>query len=230
MTEKGIYSIKPIKLTDIEYLGNLGTDAIQTDYILSKLITQNILYSAYHKPLTISEIAEKLSIEPFIAEEEVNFLAKNGFMEKIAAEKYQTNMYIADIPDETSEIMHALYVKFAENICKNYIPLVFEQLKDYDPKRFYTPNNDFNFLMWAMSMFACNKKIENLEAESKLNQHFVIRADGTENIAYTALVKDFNNSFNKEIYKSYLAVEHEFTAEDLYPIKTWQFNTYYDNR
>jgi RNA polymerase sigma-70 factor (ECF subfamily) len=57
MREKINLGIKPIKL-NMGYSGNHGPDKKTPQYYFQKLISQNIVYAAYHEPKTVTEIAE----------------------------------------------------------------------------------------------------------------------------------------------------------------------------
>lgn len=54
-------------------MGHYGESAGTRDtaYYLSKVITQNIAYAAYHQPRSVNEIAEELGVNPIFAENEV---------------------------------------------------------------------------------------------------------------------------------------------------------------
>ena len=278
MIEKGQFSLKPIRFTSIEYFGEIGTEQLNTDYILSKLITQNILYSAYHQPKTIPEIAEILAIEPSIVEEEITFLESNGFINKISANKYLTSMFIVDLSDEISEELHQFYSEYAREICEKYVPLLMENgkwkmdsfqhrevssnsasysasyislepteytetktqrnisvisvlsLKNLCVKNFYIPENDINFLMWSIFMFACDHRLSFPTLENELKNYQIIRNCGEANIAFTSLYKEHKLSYIREKYYTNGSIEHYYTLSELWPVRVWVYNTYYDDR
>lgn len=67
---EGTLGTEPIRFVDMGHYGeSAGTR--DTAYYLSKVITQNIAYAAYHQPRSVSEIAEELGINPIFAEDEV---------------------------------------------------------------------------------------------------------------------------------------------------------------
>ena len=230
MTEKGHLSLKPIRFTSIEYFGEIGSDQLNTDYILSKLITQNILYSAYHQPKTIPEIADLLAIDPSIVEEEVVFLEANGFMNKISTDKYQTTMFITDISDEVSEVLHQIYSEYAKKICDVYIPFVQKNGADIIADKIYTPENDSNFFMWSFIMFACDKKFSYPSLEEELKKYQTIRSNGEPNIAFTSLIKENNLSYYREKYYTNGSIEHYYTLSEVWPVRVFVYNTCYDDR
>ena len=235
-----ILAIKPVRLTPLKYFGDMGGEALQTDYILSKLITQNILYTSYHEPQSISDIAELVGIEPSLVEEEVVFLEAHGYMDiniarknignKAPPPKFLTSIFIIVPSLDLLEAQHQLASTYAQEFCAGYIPLLLKKMQDFDPKIFYTPENDFNFLFWAITVFACTRKIITPGRAEQLQKFAVLRKDGSQNIVYTSIDKELNTSFDPKKYHTFGPIEHSFEEHGYYPIRSWQFNTFYDNR
>ena len=126
MNKKRTYAMNPKRFVNVGYIGNMGSDWVNTDYHLSMLITQNILYAAYHEARSISEIADLVGVQNSLVEEEVYFLEENGFMDKVADDKYSTIMLLHDLSKDVYEERHKIFSKYAEIVCEKYIPLLLE--------------------------------------------------------------------------------------------------------
>ena len=230
MNEKINLGIKPIKFKSMGHNGNPSPDGKDTAYYLSKLISQNIAYAAYREPKTITEIAEELGVSAAFIEDEVAYLEDNGFMDKVAGGKYLTNICIHEPAKEALEKEHQIYTKYAEIVREKYIPLVFDAMKNYDLKKMYIPENDFNFLMWAAVTYACSYKLYVTENKNiDVSKYRVKHKDGGDYIAHASVAGDFKQgelSYNGNLY----GVCGQMTRWGNYSVIAWQLNTYYDDR
>ena len=120
----GLYAMKPVRFSSIEFLGSTGSDWHKFDFNLSKILTQNVLYAAYHEPKTIKEISEFLFVQTDIIEEEIEFLENNGFMDRLAGNKFLTKILIHDLTADICEERHRIYMKYAKIVCEKYVPLI----------------------------------------------------------------------------------------------------------
>lgn len=103
---EGTLGTEPIRFVDMGHYGeSAGTR--DTAYYLSKVITQNIAYAAYHQPRSVSEIAEELGVNPIFAEDEVAALEEYGFMDRLKSGKYLTNILIYEPNAKRTEIYKA---------------------------------------------------------------------------------------------------------------------------
>lgn len=231
MREKGTLGIKPVRFTSTGHSGNPSPDGKDTSYYLAKLISQNIAYAAYHEPKNITEIAEELGVSAAYIEDEVAYLDDNGFMDKLPGGKYQTNIYISEPTKESLEEKHKIYMKYAKIVRDKYAPLVFDAMADYKSKKIYTPEDDFNFLMWLAVVYACAHKLHFSSGNSiDLSKYHVKRKDGGEYIATASIDGDFKWSelnFNSALYD--VCGDMNRCGGDPY-LYAWQINTYYDDR
>ena len=227
MNEKGTLGIKPIRL-DMGMSGHCSPNGKGPWDYLDKLISQNIAYAAYHEPKTITEIAEGLGVPAAFVEDEAAHLEEYGFMDKIANGKYQTNIFITETSKETSEKKHELFKKYAKPLRDKYVPLIFDTLRDYKSKKIYTPENDFNFLMYSAVAYACRYMFyfkNDVNAHS--TKYYIKRKDGGEYIATAYLHNDFKVSYESQIYSVPNNMDRWI---DLYKIYAWQLDSYYDSR
>ena len=255
MLDKNILGMEPIRFSDFYYVGTLGSNWANIDYSLSKLIAQNILYSAYYEARTISEISEFLGVQPSVVEEEIDFLENYGFMDKINNNKYLTKILLHDFSKEISEARHQIFKKYAKIVCEKYVPLLMDNgqwimengtpansklqslisspnynLQTTISSNIYIPENDINFLLWALVSFACINKFDKSKLKDNPQKYFVKRCDGSESIVYASLEKDADLSYETKKYKSCDSDNIFFLPKASYPCSIWLYNTYYDNR
>jgi RNA polymerase sigma factor (sigma-70 family) len=232
--EKGILSVKPIRLTSMGHCGSPGSLGDTNDF-LKRNFTQNIAYAAYHEAKTINEIAQELGVSPVFVEDEVLYLEEYGFMDEQPGRKYLTNIYITEPTKESDEKEHELCVKTARLVCEQYIPLVEAAVKKIDPAILYIPGGDMNFLLWTAVMYACCYKLATDSNENggemclwaEVDKFLVKRKDGGEYIAHARVEADFELSYDTELYGT---CGNMHRGVEKYPAQAWQFNTYYDSR
>ena len=230
MYKKGHFGIKPIKFTNIEYKGSDGGSVLYIDYSLSKLLTQNILYIAYREPISVGEIAKLFSVHRAVIEEEIYFLKENGFMINTSADNYLTNMLLFDVSLETQEELHRLYTNAAEIVCDKYVPVIIDKIKEIiNSTDYFIPNDDLNFFLWSAVSFSCSRKLI-FPDQSLLEPFYVTRKDGSKNIIYATVLKDYRYSNNYELYQNYEDTEFYINSNEHYLFRVWLFNSYYDNR
>lgn len=222
----GTLGINPIKLINMGHSGYAGSKGDTADFLRNSL-TQNIAYAAYYSPKTVSEIAEELGVSPIFVEDEVNYLEEYGFMDKLQGGKYRTNIYIRESTKEIDEALHLLYQEYAKFICENYIPTVFDTISKLDMNKIYIPDNDINFLRWAAVTIAVGKAEIKSYKSDVIDKYTVKRKDGGSYIAVASVEKDYDVSFNPELYKTC----GDMNCKSIkYNAESWQFNTYYDIR
>ena len=198
MLDHDILGIKPIRFMGISYLGNYKMGIQSINAYLSNLLTQNILYAAYYNARTIEEISEVLSVPKNLVEEKVHYLENNGFMDVVALsknqKKYLTNMLIHDIPKDVHYERLKIFKKYASKVCEMYIPLLLSSLfpipYSLSPK-FHIPQDDHNYFLWSLIIFACENRFNNPELSKNLLPFFVKRVDGSEYIPATNVEKDY---------------------------------------
>ena len=221
----GNLGINPINFSNIGHLGNPGSRGDTKDF-LKKRITQNISYAAYHKSLTINEIAEELGISPIFVEDEVNELEEYGFMNKVKGEKYETNILIEEPSEEKYEELNSLYKKYANILVEKYFLQFFENRETFKKVNIYSPDNDFNFLMWSIIPYSMQKFIFAELQKITFDEVSIIRKDGGNYISTAALDKKINKSdkFN------YNCCGDMYRSNSELPILGWQINTVWSKR
>lgn len=223
MRSIGKLGITPIEFCSMGHDGRPGKRGDTADFLANRM-TQNIVYAAYREPKTVNEIAEELGISPVFVADEVAVLEEYGFMDKLPADKYRTNIYITYPTKETDEARHKVLCRYAEIICEKYIPELIERVRDYDRSLIYVPDGDCNLLFWSLVPYAIGKKLRfNKNAE----KYSVKRPDGGDYIAFATVSTRYKNDFNEEKY--YVCGDMTRGSEK-YPVSSWQLDTYYDRR
>ena len=238
MIEKGFLGIKPIKFNEIEFIGDFYQTRMSSAYYLSKQFIQNILYAAYHKAITIKDIANLLAVDTNLVKDEVYHLEDNGFMDKVSEDKYITNILIHDLPIDICEKRNKLFSEYANIVCKKYMPTLFNEfvgnafirseldIEHLSKQGIYVPENDINFLMYSIVTLACCKN----NVSHDILKHYIKRNDGSEYIAVASLHKSFlhDNSIDKYNTSGEIIITHHL--QEVYPFVTWHYNTFYDSR
>ena len=259
---------KPMTFTKISSHGIIGGFDIDTAFFFSKNINQDIAYLAYHKAKTAFEIAKELDIPFAFIEDKISRLVDNGFMNKLPKNKFRTNIYITEETKEKDAKIDEIYTKYAVEVCDIYIPLLFDvgdafmrPFESQEPvpsllrndtsthyplsTNFYTPQNDFNFLMWSIISFACKTKLATIENERELENFMVCRQDWGKYYATASIRSDLDTkqisppidgSISKK--KAGQISQKSFCNENLiwitdvplYSITVWMFFTIFDNR
>ena len=224
--EKGTLGMNPIKL-HTGYSGNPNPNGNGPEYYFKKSIAQNIAYAAYHEAKTITEIAEELGVSAAFIEDEITYLEEMSFIDKVAGGKYLTNMFIRESTKEVTESRHELNKKYSKIICKKYVPLLFDAMKDYKSKKIYTPEDDFNFLMWSVVAYACRYNLYHSKEEIYTDAKYRIkRKDGGDYIALGFIENNFEVSYDRKKYN----VPNNMDRGNGYSRSSWQLKSYYDNR
>ena len=233
MYDDGIFAINPIKISNLSFLGNLGSGSTNMYFNLSKLVTQNILFTAYQKAQSITEISKFLGVSKNIIKDEVEYLEDNGFMDKVSKDKYITNILLNDLPQDVLEERHKIFTKYANIVCKKYIPHLINQIFPSTkslPQNIYTPQNDRNFLMWSLITLACCKKFDIPEVNENLANHYIKKTDGSELIIYGTVDKGNEMNYQEEKYRLFGPLNFHFRFDEKSAISIKKMDSYYDDR
>ena len=222
----GNLGLNPIRMTGMGHCGSPGSKGDTQDF-LSTTLRQNIAYAAYHKPLSIREIAEELGVSPLFIEDEVVVLEEYGFLDQLPGGKYRTNMYIEDPSAAKSEALHRLYSTYAEFLVEHYFGQFFTMADAFMETGVSVPGGDPNLLMWSLIPYACKlltfKELNKVTAE----ETFVKRKDGGNYIAIAEIARDFDVSFDARLYLVCGDMERWSGDQSIY---AWQINSHWCGR
>lgn len=222
----GNLGINPIRMVGLGHSGSPGNKGDTSDF-LATTIRQNIAYSAYHKPLTVNEIAEELGISPVFIEDEINFLEEYGFMDRLPGGKYRTNMYIDDPSQAKSEALHHLFTEYAEMAVEHYFKAFFSMAEVFQDTGVYIPDGDVNVLLWSLIPYA-GKQLSFKELNKVSHEEVsVSRKDGGDYVAYATIDRKFDVSFDRNLYSFCGDMNRE---SDELAMKAWQFDMWWCGR
>ncbi|MCL2065752.1 MAG: RNA polymerase sigma factor [Candidatus Cloacimonetes bacterium] len=228
-SEQGnLYKSDYIKLINIANFGSPGPLHIEVPFFFTSTLSQNIVYSAYDKAKTATEIAKKLGVPAVFVENEVEHLIESNFMTMSVGNKLRSNIFIDKPNIEKAKKIDAIVTKYAYKIYEDYIPELLKAIKLYDRALIYTPNNDVNFFLWTMICYACYKKLAFKDKTTEIIKHIQKRRYYGENIALATLEEPNKHTSNKtEMY-----IDENFwgSPPDFYPYETWQFTSKLDDR
>lgn len=168
-------------------------------------LKQNIAFSCYYTPLTIAEIARKLSVPSIYVDDEMKLLEEYGYIDRMGNgknPKYRTNMYITDGRLFQNDIENAMMKEAAARYCEEFYAKVFE---DFDASSdnwgFSCDGDDKNFIKYTLVMM-CVWITESYVTEggyAGIEKYRVKRPDGGNFIAH-ADIRDPEKAFADNPY------------------------------
>ena len=225
MRSTGNLGISPITFSSVGHDGKPGTNGA-TEYYLKSRLSQNIVWAAYHKPRSLSEIADELGINPVWLEEEVETLYENGFLDRIG-EKYQSNILIDDPTPENDIAVHNLRTKYAKEIAETYGEKIIEAARSFDRGDLYIPGGEDYLLDWLFAGASAYEML-NVQFDSPTYENFkVARKDGGYYVAFACVDKKYDLPFDMRKYSACGPMMRDINK---YPVYSWQITTCYDTR
>ena len=222
----GNLGINPIRMTGLGHSGSPGNKGDTADF-LATAIRQNIAFSAYHKPLTVNEIAEELGISPVFIEDEIETLEEYGFMDQLPGGKYRTNMYIEDPTQTKREAQYRLFKEYAEIVVEHYFKKFFSMGEVFQETGVYVPGGDVNLLLWSLIPYA-GKQLSFKELNRVSDEEVCVsRKDGGHYAAYATIHREFDVSFDPKQY--YYCGDMNRDSDEL-ALKAWQGDTWWCGR
>lgn len=224
----GDLGLNPVQFTNMGHSGNPGSKGDTADF-LAKRLTQNVAYAAYHKPLTIHEIADELGVSPVFVADEVAVLEEYGFMDKVGSNKYLTNIYITEMTAEHAEEQHTLFEKYAAQVGEQYSSQLLTMKSVFDETGVYYPDRDYNTLLWSVLPFAMDQKLSFPENRTVSHDELSVpRKDGGNYIAFANINKIHQPlSFASKFYN--VCGDMRRQAE-IYKLDAWQLDTFWCQR
>ena len=179
---------KPIKLT-ATWFGRSGNT---TKGIGQYRLVDNICYLCYGKPLTIEEIAQKLSVAAAFIEPHIEELVFMDYMKLVGENKYQTNFFIR------TEAFLEIAKQYQYDNIKNKAVKLYEAIeKKYtDIKAINFTGSDLqkDFLLWILMPFLIYRLEEKANDIIKQKKEYFYcmpkRKDGSENWIRAFLKED----------------------------------------
>ena len=227
----GKLGIKPIEATGFGHGGNPGSNN-GPEYYLGNKLNLNIVYSVYHSPKTLTEIAEELGVTPVYIEDAVAELLANGFLVEQPGKRYTT--YVSFNPETYSRELEdqclQKKMEIAKLLVREYVPQIREALADI--KDVYIPSGNRELLEAAAIFYAiCNKC--RLESKTNLAQYSIKTLAGGNFIAYVdipATQRDLDY-VPSQTFPPYWACGSMNRWSEKYPsVYAWSVDTRYSSR
>ena len=153
----GRLGLNPVTALDFGHDGYPGSNSGPEFYLGDKL-NLNIVYSVYHSPKNIEEIAEELGVTPVYLTDKIQFLEENGFLVKTKSDRYTT--YVEFKPETYSLELYENAIKsklkIAQILAEEYVPAVINAVKDI--KEVYIPSGNYELLQSAAIFFGISNK------------------------------------------------------------------------
>jgi RNA polymerase sigma factor (sigma-70 family) len=187
MHENATLGMNPIRLVGTGHAGSPGQKGETGDF-LGRPLAQNIVYAAYHKPLTVKEIAAKLDVPPTLLESEVLHLAEYAFLSETLPGRYQSNTIVWDLDDQQSNDSHRLYEACSARIADAFFTSIIQARETIERSGIYYPERDFNFLLWTLLPMELERQSDRLAPASPARDAVVpYRPDGGRYIALASV-------------------------------------------
>jgi len=187
-------SYKPIRLK----AGWSGKSGSTTRGIGQYRLVDNICWLCHGEPLTIEEIAQKLSVAAVFIEQHIEELVFMDDMKIVDGNKYQTNFFIRtqEFVDEGSKYFYNHFntnIKIKENNVKLYDEIV-KRFDDIKAIGFAGSDLDKDFLLWILIPFLV-RRLENKSNDiiKQKKEYFYCmpkRKDGSEHWIRAFLQED----------------------------------------
>ena len=227
----GKLGIKPIEAIGFGHFGNTGSNGA-TEYYLKNKLNLNIVYSVYHEPKTLAEIAEELGVTPVYIEDAVRELEANGFLVMKAGKRYTTYVrftpetYSAELDDKRMQKK----MEIAKLLVNEYVPQVREAIADI--KDIYIPSGNRELFEAAAIFYAVSNNC-NVQVNADFSKYHIKTLTGGDFIAHVDIPSvqsdpDYTMSQN---YPSYMACGDMFRLSEKYPcVFSWSSDTRYSSR
>ena len=227
----GRLGIKPIEATSYGHSGRPGKSGA-TEHFLHNKLNLNIVYSVYHAPKTMAEIAEELGITPVYIEDAVKELEDNGFLVKQGANRYTTYVQFNSetYSLERGDKQKQKQLEIAEILVREYVPQVRAAIADI--KDIYIPSGNRELLEAAAIFYAISNKC-NITLNTDLSKYYVKTLDGGNFVAHVSIPSkpsdpDYVPSQN---WPSYWACGDMYRGSEKYPsVSSWSIDTRYSSR
>ncbi len=226
----GKLGIKPIEATGFGHNGDPGNNGGPEHYLSNKL-NLNIVYSVYHSPKTMVEIAEELGVTPVYIEDSVKELEQNGFLVMKAGNRYTTYVnfnsetYSLELEDKRKQKQ----IEIAEILAREYVPQVRAAIADVTDV--YIPSGNRELLEAAAIFFAVSNKCD-VAPKIDLSVYRIKTLAGGDFIAdaFIPAVPRDPDYVPSRSYPSYGACGNMNRWSGKYPVSSWSIDTRYDSR
>ena len=227
----GKLGIKPIEAIGFGHGGNPGSNS-GTEHYLGNKLNLNIVYSVYHTPKTLTEIAEELGVTPVYIEDTVAELVANGFLVEQAGKRYTT--YVSFNPEtyslELKDKRLQKKMEIAKLLVNEYVPQIRAAIADV--KNVYIPSGNRELLEAAAIFYAVNNKCT-LASQIDLSQYCIKTLAGGNFIAYVDIpaTQSDPDYIPSQAFPPYWSCGDMNRWSEKYPsVYAWSLDTRYSSR
>lgn len=227
----GKLGIKPIEANNFAHYGNTGSNEGPKHYLGNKL-NLNIVYSVYHSPKTMVEIAQELGVTPVYIEDNVKELEDNGFLVMKSGKRYTT--YVNFNPETYSLEQHEKrmqkQMEIAKLLVREYVPQV--RVAVADVKDVYIPSGNRELLEAAAIFYAVSHKCY-ISLKTDLSQYRIKTMAGGDFIASVDIpaVQSDLDYVPSHVFPSYWACGDMIRWSEKYSsVYSWSNDTRYCSR
>ena len=213
----GRLGIKPIEAINFGHFGNPGSNGA-TEYYLKNKLNLNIVYSVYHEPKTLLEIAEELGVTPVYIEDSVKELEANGFLVMQAGKRYTT--FVRFNPEtysgEEDDKRWQKRQEIAQLLVREYVPQIRKAIADIED--IYIPGGNRELFEAAAVFYAITNNCD-LLTNLDLSKYYIKTLAGgdfiaTVNIPSVQRDPDYTMVHN---FSSYWACDGMMRGSEKYP-------------
>ena len=227
----GKLGIKPIEAIGFSHSGNPGSNG-GTEHYLGNKLNLNIVYSVYHTPKTLTEIAEELGVTPVYIEDTVAELVANGFLVEQAGKRYTT--YVCFNPEtyslELKDKRLQKKMEIAKLLVREYVPQIRAAIADV--KNVYIPSGNRELFEAAAIFYAVNNKC-NLGSKIDLSQYWIKTLAGGNFIPYVDIpaTQSDPDYVSPQTFPPYWSCGDMNRWSEKYPsVYAWSLDTRYSSR
>lgn len=227
----GKLGIKPIEAESFGHGGDPGKNG-GPEYYLGNKLNLNIVYSVYHAPKTMLEIAEELGVTPVYIEDTISELVANGFLVEKSGKRYTT--YVNFDPEtyslEQQDKRLQKKMEFANLLVREYVPQVRAVISD--AKDVYIPSGNRELLEAAAIFYAIRNKC-GIELKTDLSKYYIKTLAGGNFITYVTIPSTPSDPdyVPSQSYPSYWACGDMNRWSNKYPsVYSWSVDTRYSSR
>ena len=227
----GKLGIKPIEAKSFGHGGNPGGNG-GPEYYLGNKLNLNIVYSVYHSPKTMVEIAEELGLTPVYIEDTVKELEANGFLVAKPGNRYTT--YVEFNPEtyslEQQDKRLQKQIEIAKLLVREYVPQVRAAIADIND--IYIPSGNREVFEAATIFYAVSNNCS-ITPKTDLSQYHIKTLAGGDFIAYVDIptTQSDLDYVPSQSYPSYWACGNMNRWSEKYPsVYSWSIDTRYCSR
>ena len=227
----GKLGMKPIEAKWFGHGGDPGRNGGPEHYLGNKL-NLNIVYSVYHTPKTMVEIAEELGVTPVYIEDAVAKLEANGFLVEQAGKRYTT--YVRFEPEtyslEQQDKLLQKKMEIARLLVREYVPQIRAAVADV--KDIYIPGGNRELLEAAAIFYAITNKCC-LASKINLSKYRIKTLAGgnfTAEVGIPSTPRD-PDYVSSQAYPSYWSCgDMNRWSEKYSSVYSWSIDTRYSSR